>query len=271
MKFSVLISVYRKEKAEYLAAAIKSVLDQTRQPDQIVIVKDGPLPKRLEKVIEKYAHGNKRFTIVSLTENKGLGIALNEGLAVCKHPIVARMDTDDIAMPDRFQKQIEYLAIHPDTIIVGSNIQEYDNSMANALAIRKVPEHTDAIISFAKKRNPFNHMSVVFKKDAILEAGGYQHCPYFEDYYLWLRVISRGGEFYNIQENLVHVRAGQEMISRRGGFKYAKHAISFQKKALRLGFIDKREFLQNCLIRVIGSIVPGSLRKILYNKKLRAK
>lgn len=269
MKFSVLMSVYKQEKPAYLQQAIDSVVNQTLPPSQIVIVKDGPLTKELDAVIDLCVKKNPCFTIVTLKKNSGLGVALNNGLKACKYNIVARMDTDDISVPERFEKQIAYISKHRNLAIIGSNIQEYNEDMSTKLSARKVPKDTADILKYAKNRNPFNHMSVVYKKDAVLKAGGYLHCPYFEGYYLWIRMLKQDGQFHNIQELLVNVRAGQSMTDRRGGIGYVSCIINFQRKALKLKYVNLPTMLYNIVIRSVISVAPSNFRKYLYNKKLR--
>ena len=185
MKFSVLMSIYKKEEPKYFSEALESVLNQTVMPNEIVIIEDGILTKELQDVIikykEKYPDIIKNYP---LKENKGLGLALNYGVTKCKHNLIARMDTDDIALPTRFEKQLEIFEKNPSYDIVGGNILEFAEG-TNITNTRIVPEKKEEIYKYAKKRNPMNHVTVMFKKDTILEVGNYENLPYFEDYYLW--------------------------------------------------------------------------------------
>ena len=272
MKFSVLMSVYIKEKPEYLDAALKSLVDQTRQPDEIVLVKDGPLTLELDAVIEKYRQLPKigrRFKIVPLAKNVGLGLALNAGIAACSNEIIARADSDDISTPDRFEKQIAYMETHLKTNIISANIQEYDESMVRKLSMRVVPETDTEIKEYIRRRSPFNHMAVVYRKSIIKSVGSYEHCMYFEDYYLWCKVIALGGEFYNFQESLIHARAGDSMIGRRGGVGYVKNIVLFQIMAKKAGTMSITDVGVNLLIRIPAALVPASWRKIVYSRGLR--
>lgn len=270
MKFSVLMSVYIKEKPSYLKSALNSVFNQSLKPAEVVLVEDGPLTDALENVIEEFKQKYKeKFKVIKLSQNVGLGKALNEGLKHCKYEYVARMDTDDICYKNRFKKQIEYLEKHKDIAVLGTNIVEYDEYMENRLFQRDVPSKTEEIKKYITKRNPMNHVTVIFKKSAIIQAGGYMHCEYFEDYYLWCRVFAKGYKLENIKDELVKVRGGQEMIERRGGFKYVKSIFVFQKKILKLGIINYYEFVKNLILRVPVAIIPNNLRKIIYKNILR--
>ena len=268
-KFSVLMSVYYKEKPEYLKKALESVFNQTILPNEVVLVEDGILTKDLDKVIDQF---NKKYSkilkVVKFKDNRGLGMALHDGINKCSNEIIFRMDTDDICNKKRFEEQIKIFEKY-NVDVVGSNIIEYDEKMKSKISERNLPENNNLIIKMAKKRNPINHMSVAYKKTAVLDSGNYQDMLYFEDYYLWIRMMKKGYTFYNVQKHLVKVRGGNEMIKRRGGKKYIKPILNFQKCIYKLGFINFFEYLKNITIRIIGSLVPNNMRFFLYKKVLR--
>lgn len=268
-KFSVLMSVYYKENPEYLDKALNSVFDQTILPDEVVLIEDGQLNEDLDMVISKYQKKySKIFKVVKYEFNRGLGVALHDGLLECSNEIVFRMDTDDICRNDRFEKQLNIFKEN-NVDIVGSNIVEYDETMEKITGYRVVPENDKDIKNRAKKRNPMNHMTIAYKKSKVIEAGNYQDMLYFEDYYLWTRMIKNNCKFYNIQENLVNVRGGNEMIKRRGGTKYIKPIINFEKQLLKLKLINIFEYLVNIIERILVSLIPNSVRYFVYEKILR--
>ena len=268
-KFSVLMSVYFKEKPEYLDLALKSIFDQTITPNEVVLVEDGKLTKELEKVINKYEKKYpKIMNVIRFEENRGLGIALHDGLLECSNEIVFRMDSDDYSVKDRFEKQLEAFK-NKKVDVVGTNITEYDEDMINITSHRVVPQNDNDIKKMAKKRNSMNHVTVAYKKSKVLKAGNYQDMPYFEDYYLWIRMISNNCKFYNIQENLVNVRGGNDMIKRRGGMKYIKPIVKFENTIFKLKFINVFEYFKNVTERIIGSLIPNNLRFLIYKKLLR--
>lgn len=271
MQFSVLMSVYKNDKPSEVAYALDSVINQTLSPDQIVVVLDGPVSDELKKTVDKYAYENSIIDVVPLEKNVGLGKALSIGLTHCKYDYIARMDSDDFSLPDRFQKQVAYMEAHPDVDILGGQIAEYDSSMTNELAVRKVPITMDEIAAKMKSRNGMNHVTVMFKKEAVLSAGNYQHCPYFEDYYLWCRMIKAGYAFHNLDAVLVNVRTGEGMYQRRGGKAYNEAIIGFQKKILELGIINRVQYIRNIGVRLCVANMPNSLRGYLYKTKLRTK
>lgn len=271
MDFSVLISVYHKENPEFLKRAFESIWDlQSLKPSQIVLVEDGPLTDDLNAEIQRQKELlGERLTVVSLEKNVGLGVALAEGLKACKYDLVARMDGDDIADKDRFLNQIDFLKANPDISVVGSFISEFEGNERNIYAYRTPPATHADIYNFAKKRNPINHMTVMFKKDAVMSVGGYMPFMGFEDYYLWVRMLKQGLLFANIPKYLVNARAGLAMVGRRGGLKYAISEYRLQKEFFRLGFINFGEFLFNTSIRFLSRIVPEPIRIALYQKALR--
>ena len=269
IKFSVLMSVYFKESPSYLEAALSSVFTQTVMPDEVVLVEDGPLTSELDETINKFEQEYPTILkVVKFETNRGLGKALHDGLLECSNEIVFRMDTDDIAHKDRFEKQLKIFK-EKNVDVVGSNITEFDETMTNITSHRIVPEHDEDIKKMAKSRNPINHVTVAMKKSKVIEAGNYISMYYFEDYYLWIRMMKIGAIFYNVQESLTDVRGGNDMIKRRGGKKYIKPIINFEKAILKLGYISKFEFLKNVLQRVIVSLIPNHFRFFVYKILLR--
>lgn len=269
MKISVLMSVYFKESPEFLKEAIDSVLKQTVKADEIVCIKDGKLTKELDAVLDKYDQENPGvFKFIAFEENKGLGKALKIGVEECSNEIIARMDTDDIALPTRFEKQLAAIK-EKDLDIVGSNILEFDGSIDNILSERVVPSTYEMIKVYAKKRNPFNHMTVMYKKSAVLKAGNYKDFLWFEDYNLWVRMILNGSKMYNIQEDLVYARTGKSMFGRRGGLEYIKREYKMQKNMKDLKFINASVFYKNIITRSVIRLIPNSLRQVIYLKVLR--
>ncbi len=270
MKFSVLMAVYIKENEEYFKKALESIREQTFMPDEIVIVKDGPLTNALENVIEGFEKAYPElFNIVSLEENQGLGNALRIGILECSNDWIARMDSDDISRNDRFEIQASYIADNPDLDIVGSDIIEFEDDIDNVLAVRRVPNKSEDIVRFAHLRNPFNHMTVMYRKKAVVEAGNYQESKLNEDYNLWVRMIMNGAVCANIEDFLVYARTGRDMYKRRGGFKYAVSDIKLQKFFHEIGFNGFFRMTVNMIIRTLVRLTPNLLREKIYISRLR--
>lgn len=267
--YSVLISLYYKENPVCFHQSLESLLKQTISPTEIVLVEDGPLTEELYQIIVKYTAQYSSLKVVTLPSNQGLGKALNEGLKHCSYDLVARMDTDDIAKPDRFEKQLKIFNQYPDIDVVSSWIDEFEGNINHVSSIRKLPELHADIYQFAKTRNPINHPVVMFRKSAVLGAGGYKHFPLFEDYYLWVRMLMNGAKFYNIQESLLYFRSSSDMFKRRGGWNYAINEYKLQKEFRDIGFIDNTNFFKNILLRFVSRILPNRLRSLLYKNILR--
>lgn len=269
--FSVLMSIYKNENPEFLRESLDSVLNNTVQPDEIVMVKDGPLTLELEAVLIEYQERTGKFHFVIHQTNQGLGIALRDGLMECKNELVARMDTDDICYPSRFEKQLKYLRENPDIAVVGSYGEEFSSDFQHPDQLIRVPLNNDAIIKFAKKRNPLKHPTVMFRKSMVLASGNYRHFLWFEDYDLCIRMLLNGYKMANIQEALVSFRADDHQYERRGGMEYLKQEIEFQKFMLKSNFIGNEQFLLNCITRALVRIMPNELRKRFYKFFLRSK
>lgn len=267
--YSVLMSVYHREKPEYFRAAINSILNQTVKTDDFVIVCDGPLNEGLDNVIAEVVTAHPGlFNIYRMSENKGLAIALNNGILQCKNNIIARMDSDDVSRPDRIEKQL--IAMREQEVdIVGSNIVEFEGDISNVTLERCVPKNSDKIMEFAKKRTPFNHPTVMYKKSAVIDSGFYDDYRYFEDYNLWVTMLMKGYKGYNIQDNLLYMRAGSDMYKRRGGISYIKCIVRFKNHLRKMGLISMPVFFVEITARIGVSVAPNRLRRFIYTKFLR--
>ena len=249
--------------------SLDSIISQTIIPTEIILVEDGPLTTELYTVIEEYATKLQQLKIIKLNYNTGLGNALNQGLKHCTCELVARMDTDDISLPNRFEKQLEIFKKYPQVEVVSSWIDEFELEPENVISTRKLPEYPYEIFKYAKKRCPINHPVVMFKKDSVLFAGGYKPFPLFEDYFLWVRLLLNGSKFYNIQSSLLKFRTSTDMYKRRGGWKHAINEIKFQNLIRNMGFISLSQYAFNILIRFITRVIPNRLRKYIYTNFLR--
>lgn len=269
--YSVLMSLYIKEKPEWFRLALESMLNQTVKPDEIVIVEDGPLTEELYAALDSYADCGVPVRRVRNEKNLGLGLALQAGLKECRNDLVARMDTDDISNLDRCEKQLRYMADHPEVSIVGGQISEFVDSTDNIVGTRTVPTESDELYRFAKRRCPLNHVAVMFRKQDVEEVGSYQDWFSNEDYYLWIRLIIAGKKLGNLPESLVLVRVGKEMYSRRGGWKYFVSEINIQRYMLKEGVIGLPVFAENCAKRVIVQLLlPNQCRQWVYKTFARS-
>ena len=259
------MSSYCKDNPEELALALRSIWDdQTVKPSEIVIVKDGPLTAELDSVIDGFAM-TAPVKIVPLPQNRGLGLALAEGVTHCTHELIARMDGDDISLPDRFEKQFAFMEQNPEVAICGGMIQEFCGSPDNIVSKRTLPQTDAEIRHFCKWRSPFNHMTVMYRKKTVLDAGNYQHFLFYEDYWLWARILQKGNRAANLPNILVNVRAGENMLKRRRGWRFFTSEIKLAKKLKSIGIINMSEMLRNMLFRAPARLMPGWLLAWVYN------
>lgn len=263
MIFSVITSVYKNDKPEYIRVALDSLLvQQTVKPDEIVLVQDGPVSHETSKLLLEYKDNyGEKLNVIRLTQNKGLGNALMLGVENAKYDIVARMDSDDICAPDRFEKQLAYLESHPECDIVGGQITEFIDTPDNIVGKREVPCDNEAIYHYMRSRCALNHPTVMFKKKAVLDAGNYQDWFWNEDYYMWIRMMEQGCVFANLPDVLVNMRSGLDQYGRRGGKKYFDSEIGIKKLMLEKGMITRKEYIINYIQRfIIQLMLPNSVR-----------
>jgi len=262
-KFSLLIPVWYGEEPSKLKRCLDSVMKQTVKPNEIVVVKDGIFSDELNAVLKEY-----KLKEIEIKESKGIGHALSVGIKSCKYDLIARMDSDDISLPNRFELQLERFAKEKDLAILGGQILEFDKDLEK---VRRVPVQYEDILKFSKSRNPFNHMTVMYRKSVILKVGNYLNKPYFEDYYLWIEVLRRGYYVENLDSILVYANFTDRTLGNRGGRKYLGPLISFQKHLLAIKYISYFTFIKNVCERVLVSLMPVKLRGFIYSHFLRKK
>lgn len=273
MNFSVLMSIYHKENADFFHQAMESLWDkQSLKPTEIILVEDGKLTAKIYEAIKCWENElSGILKRVPLTENQGLGKALNVGLNHCQYELVARMDADDVCINDRFEKQIDYFMQNQNVDLLGGQVEEFTNQVGDYGSGRVLPTNYEAIVKFAKQRNPFNHPTVMYRKSAVQKAGGYQSDYLCEDYALWVRMICAGAVVANLPDKLLYMRAGDAMFYRRGGLKYAVEEAKAQYKFYKLGFLSLFELIKNLVIRLPVRLLPNHLRAYFYKWLLRKK
>lgn len=271
--YSVLMSVYYKEKADYLCLSVKSMIDQTVPPEQFVLVCDGPLTPELDAVIEEFVQDYPRlFTVVRMEKNMGIGVALNIGIQHCRNELVARMDADDIAVKERMEMQLAEIAKYPDISALGGQIAEFYDDPSVITGYRQVPISEEDARQYIKFRNPMNHMTVLLRKSHVLKVGNYQDVPGFEDYFLWASLTANGCQLRNLKDVCCIVRANAGMYSRRGGVRYFQNTMRVERFLRDKKIITCWEFWRNVVVRFVGTIVvPPQMRKMVFLKVLRKK
>lgn len=265
LPFSVLLSLYKKENPKYLKEALDSIFCQTVRSDDVVLVEDGLLPDNLEVVVRDYERQYHELHVVRFEQNRGLGVALNEGMRYCKHDIIARADTDDINHPDRFEQELKVLLEHPEYDLISAWIDEFVDNPKQIHSQRRLPEKPEDIYKYGKHRCPVNHPVAMYRKKAVEKVGGYQTDLFPEDYYLWMKMLKAGYKFYNIQDSLLSFRYNPETIKKRGGWRYAVDEAKTQWKAYhQLHYLSIADFCFNVSIRFTTRIIPSKLRQFIY-------
>jgi glycosyltransferase involved in cell wall biosynthesis len=261
--FSLLVSVYDGDRPDYLRRALRSAIgDQTVRPDQIVIVRDGPVREELGRFLDVFRTTSPvPVTFVPLERNGGLGPALNAGLAASWFDVIARMDADDVALPSRFEVQMPLMA---EADIVGSGLLEFVTDTDNVIGQRIPLTDPAQIARYARVHSPFNHPTVVYRRQAVLDAGGYGNLPLMEDYALFARMIQAGARVANVAEPLVYYRVGATAFKRRGGTGLLRSELRLQREFRRIGFISRAEYARNVLIRGSYRLIPWWLRRAIY-------
>lgn len=270
-KYTVLMSVYYKEKPEYLSLSIESMLNQTVKPDEFIIVKDGPLTTELDEVINNFVTAYpKTFNIIVNETNLGLGPALAKGIENSKNELIARMDSDDYVVSTRCERQLEKFREDPKLGMVGSYEAEFVDDIDNVISIHRVSSENDEIERFMHRRCSVLHPTVMYKKSAVLKSGNYQSVLLYEDYDLFARmVLEYHIKSYNIPEPLYYIRTSEDFFKRRGGIKYAKTVLKFKWGQYRKGYMSLMDFCISGLGQAFVCVLPNSLRKIFYMKFLR--
>lgn len=272
MKSSVLMSVYKNDSPGFLKLALESIYEkQTRKPDEIVVVFDGPLTDALNTVLADFAKGKEDVVFYYPQEvNRGLGEALRIGSEKCTGDYILRMDSDDISDPQRFEKQLAYVEAHPEIDVLGTDIAEFNKDPATEEMRKRVcPANHADIVNMGKKRSPMNHVTVCMKRTALVGCGGYETLLLLEDYYLWLKMIVQGYTLANLNESLVYVRVGNGFDSKRGAKERITGWKVLQDYMHTNGLITKRQALMNMVyIRVLVG-TPAWLKKFLYQSFLR--
>lgn len=264
------MSVYKNDNPQYLIQAIDSMLNQTIKAEQFVIVEDGPVGEDIEEVIRHYEKDNKLFTIVRLEKNGGLGNALNQGFKVCRNELIARMDADDISKPERCEKQLKTFAKNPGLVILGTQIEEFIGTTDNVVSSRKVPTTYEEIKKFARRRSPFNHPTVMYKKNSILALGGYMTYGRKEDLDLFIRAVNNGCFSGNLRETLLYYRTSDDNLRRRKTWINCKEYIQIIWGFFRKGYCGISDVVYVIAGQIVMFLFPSQITVKMTKKFLRS-
>ena len=269
-KFSVAMSVYKNDNAEYFKRSLQSITDeQTLKPNEIVLIENGPVSQSIDAVAKEFSNKYDFIKVIKKPVNEGLGAALKLATENCLYPYIARMDSDDVSLPDRFMKQMTFMTEHPEVDFLGGDITEFSGNEDNIVSIRSLPRLDADIKKFMKKRCGLNHPTVMMKKSALFAAGGYGDPFNKEDWCLWVRAMKNGAVFENLDSVLVNFRA-DNVFQRRGGYAYYKSEKGLYKYMLKNRIIGFPRYVLNCTERfMIHVVFPNKLRALIYKKFAR--
>lgn len=253
------MSVYRGTDAAELAVALQSLTVQTRPADEIVVVLDGPVPDTVLGVLDEFALART----IPLPENVGLGRALNAGLDTIEADYVARLDSDDAARPERFERQLAYLEAHPDVAALGTAVREFEHLLDDAGPIRSLPANPR---NYAKINSPLNHPSVMFRSRAVKEAGGYRDVAFMEDYDLWARLLGQGWELANLEEPLTYLRVNQAQFQRRSSAAARRAERTLQRNLVEYGLVSRPRAAANLVVRNLYRALPAGVVTRVYSR-----
>ena len=269
LKYSVLMTVYTKDNPDYFALSLDSMINQTCTPDEIVIVKDGPIRKRLQDIIDSRKNRQVKIIQLQLPVNKGLGLALNEGIKICKNELIARMDADDYSMPNRCELQLKAFEKYTDLDIIGCPVDEFVDDIDNVVGCRNVPYTNDEIYAFAKKRDPFNHPTVMYKKSVVLKAGMYSDYRKNQDTDLWIKMLSNGAQCMNLKEHVFRFRFDSDTYRKQKSWVNTKILLEIRYKAWQSGFNTFFDFLLVATSQIGVYVLPVWFQRWLYTAVLR--
>lgn len=264
-QYSVLMSVYYKENPEYFREALDSIWSQTVPTNDFVLVCDGPLNDQLDSVINEMTREHSELNVVRLEENVGLGNALNAGIRYCKNNLIARMDSDDISRSNRCERQVSAFIEDPELEIISGTVEEFSKSINHITGKRELPCSNEDIKQFSRKRNPFNHPAVMFRKDAVTAVGGYsEKFHLFEDYYLWVRMLMNNAKAANLMKPILYMRTPTDLYMRRGGTKYAKDMLAFHKWMRKEKWTNETDYLMSAVPHALVCVLPNCIRGFIY-------
>jgi len=264
--FALLMPVYRGDDAAHFAKAFaSSVAQQTRKPAQVVLVQDGPVDDELAAAIETVVAASEVPVVHHrIEQNVGLTRALTEGLALSEHDIVARMDADDISLPERFAKQVPLVEAGLD--LVGTGMFEFLDDDGSIVG-KRVPRTDSAeIAAYSRFHDPFSHPTVVYRRSAVDRVGGYQPMGLMEDYWLFARMIADGAVVGNVPEPLVMYRVGAGAYARRGGRAQWRSELDLQRALRDIRFTTRGQYLRNVSVRGLYRFVPERVRRVAYRR-----
>ncbi|MFM6994743.1 MAG: glycosyltransferase [Sediminibacterium sp.] len=274
MSISVLMSVYAKDNPFYLDRAIKSIsFDQIKKPSEIIIVVDGPVGSGIKIVLENWKNNLDEdfLKLVYSPKNLGLASSLNLGFKFSTGDFIARMDSDDVSMPNRFLDQYYYL-MNNSVDIIGGQIIEFGSNIENQISIRRLPIFHIDLVNFMKFRSPFSHPSIMFRRNVFIDIGGYDSRYFPEDYEFFVRAYMAGFIFHNLESNVLWFRLGEnyeETLKRRWGHEYFKRELALYWHFYKIDYFSLFDFFTVSILKLPLRLLPFRIFKYIYFKKFR--
>lgn len=268
-RFTVVMSVYHADCPILFQKAVDSVLNQTLKPTEVIIVADGPVGDKIEKVLIGLS-SESTIKIIRCTKNGGLAVSRKVAIAEASTEYVAVMDSDDICVRNRFEIQMAVLS-DGKTDVVGGWVEEFQERPGDIGLIRKVPLSPDEIWSYGKWRSPCNHVTLMFKKESYDLIGGYSNALACEDWEMLSRMLVGGLNIYNVPNILVHCRGGTSMVARRRTSREILGASRSFWQMYKNRYFSLVHVFAHILVRVILRVLPSNLTKFVYKNLLRVK
>lgn len=263
---AALVTVYHRIVPEELSQALESLAAQTRPADEIVIVEDGPIGEGLRTVVDAFVGKRPEARTVVLARNRGAGPASAAGMATITSELVARLDADDIARPERFARQVAFFDAHPDVDVLGTALAEFAEEPGDGDKVRTLPETHDEITRYARINSPVNNPSVMMRVAAVEKAGGYRDVHHMEDYDLYARLLASGARFHNLPEPLTWFRVSPDQFARRTGRGMFAAERQMQRNLVSYGLISRPRAVLNLAVRTAYRLLPTALLTRAYGR-----
>lgn len=268
-EYSVLMSVYHRDRAEWFEEAVKSMVYQTLPPREIVLVEDGSLTDELYDAVKRcLARYSGLIRVLSLERNQGLAAAMRYGIQECRCEWIARMDADDLSEPARCEEELR-MALAEGADIVGCDCEEFFETIQEPASKRLFPATHDELVRFSRRRTPFCHPAVMMKRSAVLKVGNYKNVYLHEDYDLFVRILAAGYRSCSVRKILYHVRIGREFYGRRGGVRYVGALLKYNIHLLRSGWMKPVDFVMRSCGNILVGLAPVGVRSWCYRRLLR--
>lgn len=264
VRLSVVMPVHRAIDPAHLRRAIQSIAEQTYPADELIVVEDGPLKPAHHEVVAAFASGVLPLRRAALAVNSGAGAANQVGLLAAQCDWVAKMDADDVSLPERFERQAGLLATG-EYDLIGSAMAEFSTDESDLIGVRASPLDQGAILKRLKLNNPFLHSTTIFRRSLAVKVGGY-HSVRMEDYDLFARMLMAGARARNLPDALVLFRADENMLRRRGARNMVAREFVMQRRLHEYGVVSAPRAVVNLSVRSAFRLLPYTALRAVYRR-----